>query len=304
MIISNLVGQQNRSSTAKNYLRIWRQFNSFVISLDNKPREWEQRVTLYVAFLIEKGLQSSTVKSYISAIKRILIDDSYPWEDKKILLNSLTRSCRLINDRVQTRLPITCGLLELVLFEIQRIFNESNQEYLESLYKALFILGYYGLFRVGELTLSPHVIKAKNIHMAKNKDKILVVLYSSKTHGKESRPQKVKIVANHTEKSGAYAQRHFCPFKVMREFLAFRGSYEDDQEPLFVYRDRSPVTAKGAREVLKTSLMRLNLDYTVYNVHSLRIGRTSDLVKFNYPISEVKLMGRWRSNCVYKYIRN
>ena len=135
-------------------------------------------------------MQSQTVKTYVSAIKRVLIDDGYTWDNTKILLTSLTRGCRIINDRVRTRLPIQCNLLELILFEVQRIFTDSSQYYLEILYKALFALGYYGLFRVGELTLSPHVIKASNVHVATNQDKILIVLYTSKTHGKEKLRQK------------------------------------------------------------------------------------------------------------------
>ena len=74
-IIERLKGQQNRPSTNKNYLTIWRQFNKFVIRLNIKPSLWEDRVALYVAFLIEEGMQSSTVRSYVSVIKRTLIDD-------------------------------------------------------------------------------------------------------------------------------------------------------------------------------------------------------------------------------------
>ena len=111
--------KQNRSSTAETYLRIWRRFNNFVIQLDKKPNSWEEKTTLFIANMIENGSQSNSVKSYVSAIKRILIDDGYQWDDTKILLSSLTRACRIINDKVKTRLPIQCGLLELILFEIQ-----------------------------------------------------------------------------------------------------------------------------------------------------------------------------------------
>ena len=36
-IVADLLLKQHRSSTAKNYLSIWRQFNKFIISLDIKP---------------------------------------------------------------------------------------------------------------------------------------------------------------------------------------------------------------------------------------------------------------------------
>ena len=216
-ILDKLINQQNRASTAKNYFSVWRQFNKFLIKLDVMPKLWEDRTSLFMAYLIDKGMQSSTIKSYVSAIKRTLINDKYKWKDELILLTSLTKACKLVNDRVRTRLPIYCSLLEMILFEIGRIYGE--QPYLQCMYKALFALGYYGLLRVGELTSSPHTIKARDVHLGLNKDKMLVVLYSSKPHNIGDRPQKVKITANSVEKSGHYVHRNFCPFKLMREYL-------------------------------------------------------------------------------------
>ena len=112
-------------------------------------RDWKDRTSLFIAHLIhERRFQSTSVKSYVSAIKKTLVIDGYKWIDEKILLSSLTRACKLVNDHVRTRFPIQCGLLEIMLFEFERIF--STQPYLEKLYKALFALGYYGLMRIGE----------------------------------------------------------------------------------------------------------------------------------------------------------
>ena len=157
--------------------------------------------------------------------------------------------------------------------------------------------------RVGELTISEHIIKAANVYLGRNKDKLLIILYSSKTHGISDRPQKIKIEANKSERSGSYLNRHFCPFHLISEYLQLRGDYVDEAEPLFVFRDRNPVTADNARKILKESLGSLGLSAEAYDMHSLCIGRTSDLIKFKYTIDEVKDMGRWKSNVIYKYIR-
>ena len=97
-IIDRLMYNQNGPSTCQNYLRIWRAFNQFIIQLDTRPWMWEDRVTLYMGYLVNKGIQSNTIKSYVSAIKRVLIDDGYAWKDERIMLTSLTRACKLIND--------------------------------------------------------------------------------------------------------------------------------------------------------------------------------------------------------------
>ena len=302
LIIDKLVGQSRRNSTSTTYLRIWRQFNKFFINLDVKPLTWEDRVTLFIGYKIEQGMKSTTVKFYVSAIKKLLVEDGYPWDDQKVLLGSLVKACKLINDKVHTRLPIHCSLLEMILFEIQRIFDLRGQAYLQTMYKALFALSYYGMMRVGEVTFSDHVVKAKNVHSALNKDKMLIVLYSSKTHTLGMRPQKITITSNLEEKSGFYVRRNFCPFVLINNYMRARGDFLENEQ-FFIFRDRSPVLPDNARLVLKTCLKNLGLDPYMYGMHSFRVGRTTDLIKYNYSLDEVKRMGRWRSNVVYRYIR-
>ena len=156
---------------------------------------------------------------------------------------------------------------------------------------------------MGEITQSDHVVKAKDVHIADNKDKLRLVLYSSKTHNPGMRPQKISITSNRIEKSGNYLKRHFCPFQLVKKYNTWRGSYDTDTEQFFVFRDKSPVTAENSRKILKTVLVNLGLNPAHYGMHSFRIGRTSDLIKYNYSIEEVKKLGRWHSNVVYKYIR-
>ena len=170
----------------KTYHHIWTKFNNFVIKLDYKPPTWEERIALYCGYLIEKGVQSSTLKSYISAIKCILKNDNYEWDENKILFSSITRACKLVNDQVKVRLPIQINLLEMIIFEIERYFNGKNntQLYLETLYKCLFITAYYGLLRIGEITTGSHPVKAKDVHIAKKKIKFFLCYIQAKRMGK------------------------------------------------------------------------------------------------------------------------
>ena len=299
-----------RNSTYANYLSIWRHFNKFLIRLDRKPDEWEDRTAMFCGYLIGKGNQSQTVKSYVSAIKTVLKDDGYVWNQNKILIASLTRACKIQNDIIKCRFPIRKGLFELILFELSRVIP--NQPYLQSLYRSIFCMGYYGLMRIGELTESNHVLKARNIHVGINKDKIMVVLYSSKTHGAESYPQKIKITATDensfkvkgNDKDDKMQQRIFCPFQTIRKYMEYRGSYDSDDENFYVFRDKSIVQPQQAREMLKSCIEALRLDPSLYNFHSLRGGRSQDLLlKEGLTISEICRAGRWTSNAVYKYLK-
>ena len=241
----------------------------------------------------------------MSAIKSILVNDGYPWDDNKILLGIITKACRLVNDRVVTRLPIQIGLLEVLIFEIQRIFFD--QPYLEILYKAIFLLSYYGLFRIGELTLSNsnHAVKKTcDVHIGRNKNKMLFILYSSKTHGRESLPQIIKINENQCKYNCKQIKQFFCPFTASREYLAIRGNYKTDQDQFFIFSNSNPVYANQVRSVLRKTLKNVNLNPKLYNCHSFRGGRASNLLKITkFSIDEVKFAGRWKSNAVYKYIK-
>ena len=297
-ILEKLKQKTKRDSTNKNYFSIWRKFNTFLIKLDRRPDTWEERISLYAAFLVDGGIKSTTLRCYYSAIKSVLKEDGHFINDDKILLNSLARACRIVNDRVITRLPIRSKLLELLIFEVQRMF--ATQPYLEIMYKNILLLGYYGLFRIGELTSGSHPIKAADVHIAQNKDKMLFILHSSKTHGKESRSQRIKISRNVDKR-----KNFFCPFAASREYLALRGNYVNDADPFFVFGDNSPVQPYQNRKVLKNCLLAMNLLPKCYSFHSLRIGRSTDLIlKQKYSIDQLKFAGRWRSNVVFKYIRN
>ena len=241
-LIDKLKCKTVRDTTSQNYLSIWRHFNKFIIRLDFKPDRWEDRVAIFCAYLIQKGLQSSTIKSYISAIKSVLRDDGYEWNEKRGLLSSLTQACKLKNDQVKCRLPIQRGLLNLLFFELQRVLP--SQSYLVSLYRALFALAYFGLMRIGELTAAPgmHAVKACNTHMGINKNKIKLVLYTSKTHGKGSYPQTIKIQAlNNYFSSHVQRARVFCPFQLVNQYLQIRSTFGTVEQNLFLFQDGSAV---------------------------------------------------------------
>ena len=295
-ILEDLKNNDHKKSTKRTYYKVWQKFNEFVIRLDDIPDKWEDRLSLYLAYLINVcKLQSSTIKSYVSAIKSTLIKDGYDWNDKTLLLNSITKSCKSENDRVTNRFPIRKGLLQIILKKLADHFLEKGQPYLKIMYTALFSTAYFGLFRIGELTISEHVIKARDIHVSKSKTRVLIILYSSKTHGRDSRPQEVRLNKNKS--------KGLCPVSNMLDYTQIRPGYSDDNDPLFIFSDGTPVKAAQVQNVLRTILKALDLNPKNYDTHSFRIGRATDLSKMGQTVDTIKKCGRWRSNAVYEYLR-
>ena len=205
----------NRSTTRKIYYCMWKRFNEFFIQLDVKPGTWEDRLILFVSYLVEQNKKSSTIRSYISAVKSVLREDNVEINENRYLLNALTKSCKYKNERVRIRLPIQKGILKIILGKISEIYSDNGQVYLEKLYKAMFAAGYYGLLRVGEITSGAHPIKAADVHITMNKRKILFILRTLKTHWPDTKPQRVKITSTNN-----YESTESCPYRILREFFS------------------------------------------------------------------------------------
>ena len=233
-ILEHLKGNRHEKSTKKNYHGIWTKFNQFVISLDHIPKKWEEKLTYYCAYMVYvKRLKSATIRSYVSAIKQTLLDDGYEWDNQLFLLATFVQNCEKDNNTLKPRLPIKKNLMEMILCEVERKYRE--QPYLETLYKTVFIVAYYGLLRVGELAISEHTVRAHNVHCNKEEQKILILLQSSKTHKRGQPLQEVQIKGR---LSSSEAPTMFCPFEIFQEYLDIRpGSNKTgrDKRELFTH---------------------------------------------------------------------
>ena len=301
-IADKLKTETIRNTTRRSYYSAWRTFNEFFVRLDSKPDNWEDRIILFVGYLIELKRKSTTILSYISAIKKVLRDDGVILSEDRFLINSLTKACRLTNDMVKTRLPLQRKLLELIMQTLDD--HLQGQPYLLSLYKALFSTAYYGLFRVGELTSGDHPVKVTDVHIADNKRKFFFVLRTSKTHWKNSPPQIIKI-----SYSGSNQLEHitkntvYCPYYLLKEYLDIRPKFLLLDEQFFVFSDYSKVKASHFRSTLKTAIQLSGLDPKVYDTHSLRIGHAVDLRHFQISVETIRKLGRWKSSMVYTYLK-
>ena len=246
-IVEKLKNQRHRSSTQRNYYLVWKNFNKFYLKQDKKPSTWSERLTLFVTYLIDNERQSSTVRSYISAIKAVLLTDGHKLDQDEFLLSSLTRACHIKNDKVTTRLLIGRGMLSILLRRIEKTYMELNQTYLAKLFTTIICTAYFGLFRVSELvwTKSRHAALAKDVQIGTNKRKFLFILRLSKTHHAGSKPQLVKI-CNTKNKHKTYQEKSLplpCPFQLLRDYAKIRPPYVIDSDQFFVLSDGSKVTA-------------------------------------------------------------
>ena len=200
-----------------------------------------------------------TIKSNLSAIRAVLKIEGVNLKEDLYLLNTLTRVCKFKNDQLVQRLPIKKVMLHKLLGKLIEVY--AIQPYLLRLYVALLITTYAGLFRIGEVTNSPHVVRAKDVEIATNKKKLKFVLWTSKTHNRGNKPQIIKIKSEpaHTSSSSKKSSE-WCPFYWLHQYFAVRPNCLNDDEQFFVFSDNSPVTPQQFREVLKKTLQIAGYD--------------------------------------------
>ena len=163
---------------------------------------------------------------------------------------------------------------------------------------------YFGLFRVGEISKGQHAVKVNNVYMAQNKRKMLFLLRTSKTHRRGTKPQLIKICSrsNDTLNKSAVQMNSICPYSLLHKYLACRPGYIAQNEQFFIFRDYQPVKPIHICMTLRTILKLANFQPYLYNTHSFRIGRSSDLLKLGVSVNVIKKLGRWKSNIVYNYL--
>ena len=237
---------------------------------------------LVCGILAKQNSKSNTIKLYISAIKAILSYGNIELNKHKVLLNSLTQACKLNNDRINMKLPVHRNLLSILITSIHKLYK-APQPYLICLYLVLLLTMYYGLFHIGEVTYSQHVVKARNVHIGQNKDKLLFILLTSKTHNEGSKPQIIKInrVATQTKSEN---DNHMCPFRALKAYIKVRKHYIHDNEQFFIFRDKSPVLPSHLRNLLKELLILNGLNLLRYSVHGIRSGRAGDLLDMGLSV--------------------
>ena len=309
--MDRLKTERVRESTRANYYGIWRTFNEFFIKLDIKPQSWEERLVLFAGYLADSGRKACTIKSYVSAITAVLKEDGVEVNENRFLLSAITKACTFSNEKVWIKFPIQKGILKILLLELENVFQ--FQPYLEKLYKALFVTAYFGLFRVGELTMGTHPVKAKDVHIGFNKNKLMFILHTSKTHWKNVEPQVIKISSYEQNRSLNSFSRDqncintytkICPYSVLRNYLNIRKkAYKTVDEPFFIFKDRTPVKPANFNSVLKMALRKAGLNVQHYSSSGFRSGRAVDLLSAGVSVESIRKIGRWRSGAVYRYFK-
>lgn len=304
-VVQELEVRAVEDSTLATYMTVWHGFNNFYIELDNRDITWEHRLELYVAYLVVNKVQEATIKTYISGIKYVGQLIGVKLDSEKCRFHALVKAARIKNGKIKMRLPIK--LLNRMIEEVPRLKRFKNQPYLVKLYRAIFAVAYYGLLRVSEITGSKHLLKSRDMHLAQDRPKVQMRIWTAKNKKRGTWLDDLKIEGLLDCKacfpsSIERSTYRFCPVHLIKQFHSVRLATPGDYQ-FFCFADGSPIPQVQLRNTIKEVLDSIGIGRNTHNGQSFRSGRACDLRKLNYSIRDIKFFGRWHGNSVFKYFK-
>ena len=187
------------------------------------------------------------------------------------------------------RLPLRYSLL-------QRLIDEARSRTgvkITIMLPAILLLTYHGCFRIGE------VVKSKDLSHTLHLNNLKIINTSS---GRQLRITLPSFKLSQEPATLTVQQTHdlYCPVSQFLLYLEHRGSTPG---PLFLMPGGKPANRDFVAKHIKELLKVIGRDPTLYDTHSLRIGRASDLAAKGTPDHIIRHTGRWSSEAYLRYIR-
>ena len=287
-------------SSHRTYTSAQRQFLQFCrdFSLDPLPAS-EDTLILFSTHLAQR-IKPQSLHVYLAAVRSLHVAQGLanPLQPGLKLKQTLRGIERQHFSPPKQKMPLTFDILR----DIHSFLNPSSID--DTVHWAAITTGHFLMLRAGEFTVpsneefdtSSHLTAADaKLHTSSDGMEYLTVhIKRSKT---DQRGQGVTLYTGH---SG----HRVCAVCAMKKNLAIRGRPVSSAAPLFQLADSSPVTKAGLLTFVSHLLRLIGIDPSQYSGHSFRIGGATSASLAGLSDYEIKLIGRWNSDCYRRYIRS
>lgn len=259
----------------------------------------ERGLVAFVASMVKQGLQHSTIKSYLSAVRhlQISVGGGDPRMGGMPQLELVVRGSKKEKAKGQklTRLPITPA----ILLRMRAVWEKETLGWDGVMLWAACCLGFFGFLRSGELVAPADGEFDPGQHLSfadvsvDNRSHPTVLAVQIKQSKTDPFRQGTTIFMGRTDTA-------LCPVAAVLAFMAMRGPGEG---PLFRFQDNRPLTRQRLVAAICAALAEAGLKPENYAGHSFRIGAATTAAACGLPIATIKSLGRWRSEAYQLYIR-
>lgn len=237
----------------------------------------------------DKPVLTNTIKRYLTGLRmwHVLHDNPFPDINSnrvRLLLKSCTKTEVKITRKVRT------GLTLQDLLALSDRLTSSNT--LDLVTKAVLLVGFWGLARLGELTLHrdhPLIfVRRRDLRFSRDGRHAVIRLRLAKT----ATPGDIQLLRLTVQPN------RLDPINVLHELITVLPGKPDD--PLFPGRLRTiPISRHYISNFLKANGPQ---EHTQWSGHSLRIGGASFQAHAGRSVASLKKLGRWKSSVYKRYI--
>ena len=290
--MSGIISKSLAKSTQRTYAIAVNMMNQFIVLTGIVFPFGPTEMALFVAYLSDRSYKPSSILTYSAGVSFLHKIAGHADPGTSFIVQKTMEGLKRGNPCGDMRLPITINLLQsLVMRALPQVCNEV---YNVTLFKAMFTVAFFGLFRVGELTVASrdqsHTLEIDNVRFDRALEGYVLTLTSFKFSG--GKPASV-LIQCHDNKG-------ICAVCNLRAYLYMRGTHSG---PLFCRKNKQPVNRNDFSTQLRRMLKYLNMDTKRYQAHSFRVGGATYAAQLGMSDAEIRQLGRWRSNAFKKYIR-
>ena len=249
-------------------------------------------VAQFIAYLNIQRLAHSTIRSTLSGLNFIHQLTGGADLTQDFVIKKICTGAQKMSSSSDSRLPITEAMLYKLCDSLRLLDLSSNDAIL---FRAMFMLAFYGFLRVGEITVvsslrcNPNLLMLKHVNIQPNR-RMVSISFDSYKHKTSHIPFVLDIQSDFSRGS---------LLSSLSAYLAIRGFQAG---PLFIYNSVS-VTRNFFNSVLVRTLIHNGFDVSRYKTHSFRIGAATHSFFKGFSHQQIQVMGRWKSNAFLKYIR-
>ena len=294
---STRVGKAFRPKTQAAYTAMFKKvFIAFCIHMGVQLCKLNVNVILaFLECLLHNQCSAVMIANYVSALKAkcVVHNLQYNLFDNlkiKYFIKSVKQN-RSLHVMPHNIVDVEC---------LHKICKECDSIYMGPVFKAMFLVGFFGFLRLSNL--APHALRefdpsrhftGEDLFFTKRFAKLLIKW----TKTLQNR-DKVHIISLPRLRS------RICPVKALKQ-LSKLYTFSSSTS-LFQYKNNKvwlPMTDSKVRKCLKYINVKLGLHPSFYTFHSFRRSGATLAYNSHIPIRDIQSHGTWSSDCVWRYIQ-
>jgi len=291
---AKLIKHALKDSTRATYNCSQRKFLQFCYDYGFEALPVEEDTLIgFVSHLHNRGLKGSSIQVYLAAVKSLHTHTGLPYPENMSRLTLALRGAKVLSLPPVRKLPITFSVL-------CKLMNNLSYRQDKELIQCAMAVAFFGCLRAGELCISDKEVFDSTKHLCVkdvkffNEDKMFsLFLKQSKTDR----------LSNGVEIFIGCSAHDICAYCMLKQFLCSRSDM-DPSAPLFADCHVSVLRKSYFVNATRLALSAMGLNPSLYSGHSFRAGSATSGAQCGFNHWELKMLGRWSSECFHIYLRD